>query len=85
MPTRDVSFNRLAIKDYREARDWYAERSEEVAARFIAAVDSAVDGYSTRRILGQLFSGSTGECLSISSRTPSYITNVQSLISGSLQ
>ena len=42
MPIRDVSFNRLAIKDYREARDWYAERSGEVAARFIEAVDAAV-------------------------------------------
>jgi plasmid stabilization system protein ParE len=42
MPLRDVSFNRLAIKDYREARDWYAERSEQVAARFVDAVDAAV-------------------------------------------
>jgi plasmid stabilization system protein ParE len=42
MRVRDVHFNRLAIKDYREARDWYAERSEEVAARFVDAVDAVV-------------------------------------------
>lgn len=42
MPMQLVSFNRLAIKDYREARDWYADRSEEVAARFVDAVDAAV-------------------------------------------
>jgi plasmid stabilization system protein ParE len=42
MTYRDASFNRLAIKDYREARDWYAERSEETAARFVEAVDAAV-------------------------------------------
>jgi len=42
MPSRIVSFNRLAIKDYREARDWYAERSGEAAADFIKAIDAAV-------------------------------------------
>jgi toxin ParE1/3/4 len=42
MPIREVSFNRLAIKDYREAYDWYAERSIEAAARFVDAVDAAV-------------------------------------------
>jgi plasmid stabilization system protein ParE len=30
------------VKDYRDARDWYAERSVEAAARFIDAVDAAV-------------------------------------------
>jgi len=42
MPTRNVSFNRLATKDYREAREWYAARSPETAVRFIDAVDAAV-------------------------------------------
>jgi plasmid stabilization system protein ParE len=42
MATRKVSFNRLAIKDYREAREWYAERSQGASARFIEAVDAAV-------------------------------------------
>jgi plasmid stabilization system protein ParE len=42
MPIRDVSFNRLAVNDYREAYDWYADRSTEVAARFVDAVDEAV-------------------------------------------
>jgi toxin ParE1/3/4 len=43
MPARAVGFNRLAIKDYREAREWYAERSKEAAARFIDAVDEAIE------------------------------------------
>jgi toxin ParE1/3/4 len=42
MPSRLVSFNRLAIKDYREAHDYYAARSPATAARFIDAVDEAV-------------------------------------------
>ena len=42
MPIRAVSFNRLAVIDYREARDWYGARSEEVAVRFVDAVDAAV-------------------------------------------
>jgi toxin ParE1/3/4 len=37
-----VSFNRSAIKDYRNARDWYRERSAQVAERFVDAVDAAV-------------------------------------------
>jgi plasmid stabilization system protein ParE len=43
MRIHDVSFNRLAVKDYREAYDWYAERSPETAARFVEAVDAAVN------------------------------------------
>jgi len=42
MPSRIVSFNRLAIKDYCEAREYYAARSPGTAARFIDAVDAAV-------------------------------------------
>jgi plasmid stabilization system protein ParE len=42
MPPRIVSFNRLAIKDYCEAREYYAARSPLAAARFIDAVDAAV-------------------------------------------
>jgi toxin ParE1/3/4 len=43
MPPRNVTFNRSAIKDFREAREWYSERSAEAAARFIEAVDVAVN------------------------------------------
>jgi toxin ParE1/3/4 len=46
MSAWNVSFNRLAIKDYREAREYYAVRSPAAAARFVEAVDAAV-----RRIL----------------------------------
>jgi toxin ParE1/3/4 len=42
MPISEISFNRLAIKDYRDARDWYAERSPQTAARFVEAIDAAV-------------------------------------------
>jgi toxin ParE1/3/4 len=42
MPSWNVSFNRLAIKDYREAREYYAARSTATAARFIDVVDAAV-------------------------------------------
>jgi|SRR3989304_4088475 len=42
MPTRNVSFNRLAIKDYRAVREYYAARSPQTAARFVDAVDAAV-------------------------------------------
>ncbi len=42
MPSRIVSFNRLAIKDYREAREYYAARSPDTAVRFIEAIDAAV-------------------------------------------
>src|SRR3954463_3785516 len=42
MPIRQVHFNRSAINDYLEARDWYADRSADVAARFLDAVDAGV-------------------------------------------
>jgi plasmid stabilization system protein ParE len=42
MPSPNVSFNRLATKDYREARDYYAARSPATAARFVDAVNAAV-------------------------------------------
>jgi plasmid stabilization system protein ParE len=42
MPSWDVSFNRLAIKDYREAREYYAARSPQAAERFVDAVDAAI-------------------------------------------
>ncbi len=42
MASRDVSFNQAAVKDFREARDWYAKHSAVVAARFIAEVNAAV-------------------------------------------
>lgn len=37
-----VAFHRLAAKEYREARSWYARKSREVAAEFRDAVDRAV-------------------------------------------
>jgi plasmid stabilization system protein ParE len=42
MPSRIVTFNRLAIKDYCQAREYYAARSPAAAARFMDAVDAAV-------------------------------------------
>jgi len=42
MPTAQVIFHRLAAREYRSARDWYRERSVEVAERFWIAVDQAV-------------------------------------------
>ena len=42
MVHRHVIFNRLAIKDYREARVWYSGRSEDAAASFIDEVSAAV-------------------------------------------
>jgi toxin ParE1/3/4 len=35
-------FHRLAAKEYRAARDWYAVRSRAVSSRFVIAVDEAV-------------------------------------------
>ena len=42
MPATQVIFHRLAAREYRSARDWYRERSVEVAQRFCSAVDRAV-------------------------------------------
>lgn len=49
MHRRRVSFNRLAIQEYREARDWYANRSSNAPGNFVAAVDAAI-----RRIVEDL-------------------------------
>ena len=38
-----VLFHRLAAQEYRKARNWYAERSEEAAKRFRVATKAAVD------------------------------------------
>lgn len=43
MPDRSVVFHRLAAREYRLARDWYAARSVEVAERFRIAVDQAAE------------------------------------------
>jgi toxin ParE1/3/4 len=43
MPTVRLLFHRLAAREYRLARDWYRERSVEVAQRFVLAVDRALD------------------------------------------
>jgi plasmid stabilization system protein ParE len=43
MPKSNVVFHRLAAREYRSARDWYVERSTEIAKRFHASVDRAVD------------------------------------------
>jgi hypothetical protein len=42
MRSRYVSFNRLAIEEYREVRSWYADRSPAALENFIDAVDAAV-------------------------------------------
>lgn len=36
-------FQRLAAREYRLAREWYASRSARVGSRFIAAVGDAID------------------------------------------
>ncbi len=51
MPQTEVVFHRLAAREYRLARDWYAARSADVAERFRAAVDRAVDRVSTKRAM----------------------------------
>jgi plasmid stabilization system protein ParE len=43
MPAAQVIFHRLAAREFRAARDWYAARSPDVAERFRMAVDRAVD------------------------------------------
>lgn len=42
MPASQVIFHRLAAREYREARDWYRQRSLAVEQRFRVAVDRAV-------------------------------------------
>ena len=47
MPSSQVLFHRLAAREYRAARDWYAARSPEVAQRFQLAVERAVNRIAT--------------------------------------
>jgi plasmid stabilization system protein ParE len=42
MPMVKVVFHRLALKEYDEARRWYANRSTRAAQRFKEAVDEAM-------------------------------------------
>jgi plasmid stabilization system protein ParE len=42
MSDTQVTFHRLAAREYRSARDWYSQRSAAVAERFRIAVDRAV-------------------------------------------
>lgn len=42
-----IVFRRLATQEYREARKWYAARSNHVAGRFTTAVDGAVSKIAT--------------------------------------
>ena len=48
MPSFHVLFHRLAIREYRLARNWYREQSVEVAERFAVAIDQAVSRIATR-------------------------------------
>jgi plasmid stabilization system protein ParE len=43
MPASRVLFHRLAAGEYHSAREWYRERSVEVAKRFCMAVGRAAD------------------------------------------
>jgi len=43
-----VIFHRLAAREFRAARDWYAARSSDAAERFVHAVDRAVDRIMTQ-------------------------------------
>ena len=49
MPETQIVFHRLAAREYRSARDWYAARSVEVTERFRTAVDRAVERIATER------------------------------------
>lgn len=42
MPGKTLVFHRLAAREYRAARRWYADRSPEAAASFQIAVDQAL-------------------------------------------
>lgn len=54
-----VIFHRLAAKEFRNARDWYAARSADVAARFRAAVDRAVNRAASQPALHPVLSDNT--------------------------
>jgi plasmid stabilization system protein ParE len=38
----EIHFHRLAAKEYRQARQWYAQRSRKALRRFVSAVDAAL-------------------------------------------
>jgi hypothetical protein len=38
-----AEFHRLAIQEFREARDWYRQRSPQAADRFMAALHRGLD------------------------------------------
>lgn len=38
----NLSFHRLAAREMRDAREWYADRNPDVATRFVEAADEAV-------------------------------------------
>ena len=48
MPGASVLFHRLAAREYRSARDWYAERAAEATENFRIAVDQAVSRISSQ-------------------------------------
>ncbi len=48
MPGVTVVFHPLAAREYRSARDWYAERAVEAAESFRIAVDQAVSRISSQ-------------------------------------
>jgi toxin ParE1/3/4 len=43
MPLAEVRFHRLAVKEFREARRWYAAQSAHTGTRFADAVEKALD------------------------------------------
>ncbi len=47
MPGASVVFHRLAAREYRSARDWYADRAAQAAENFRIAVDRAVSRISS--------------------------------------
>jgi hypothetical protein len=47
MSASRVLFHRLAAREYRSAKEWYRERSVEIARRFTLAVDRAADRIAT--------------------------------------
>ena len=47
MPDVRVVFHQLAAREYRYARDWYADRAAEAAEDFCIAVDQAVSRISS--------------------------------------
>jgi plasmid stabilization system protein ParE len=62
MPSWKVSFNLLAIKDYREARDYYIARSPTTAERFVDAVDEAIRRISRAPNSFPVVTVNTDEC-----------------------